>query len=112
MSDTKKDEKKVVQNYDVLELEFNPPYEYEGKKYEKLTFNFAKLKGRDYMEVKREMNDNGEFMAMSASHEDGFLYRFAAKAAGIGSDVLLDMPGNRFNEIVTAAKHFLIRSES
>jgi hypothetical protein len=97
-------------NPGVYEHTLKEPLTYAENKYEKITFNFDKLKGKDYIDVENEMADSNEFM-MIAETSRGFQYRIAAKAAGIGSDVILAMQMSDFNKIVNAARRFLTSTE-
>ncbi|MCL1903986.1 MAG: hypothetical protein FWF94_06180 [Oscillospiraceae bacterium] len=106
-----KHNKKNIDNYNTFELKLNPPHEFEGQTYTALTFDFRKLKGKDFIDVEREMNDNGEYSVRSANVEPRFLYRIAAKAGNIGSDVIENLPLGSFNKIVNAARNFLNYTE-
>ena len=86
---------------------FKKPFEYEGKTYSELTFNFERLTGKDMVSIETEMQMNNEY-ALAPEISRSFQAKMAAKAAGIGSDVLEAMPIKDFNRITNAARGFLI----
>ena len=88
---------------------FKKPFEYEGKTYEELTFDFGRLKGRDMVAIENEMQGASEY-ALAPEISTSFQSKMAARAAGIGSDVLEAMPLKDFNKITGAARRFLLDS--
>ena len=84
---------------------FKKPFEYEGKTYTELTFK--KMTGRDMVSIETEMQMNNEY-CLAPEVSRSFQAKMAAKAAGIGSDVLDAMPIKDFNRITNAARSFLI----
>lgn len=88
---------------------FKKPFEHEGKTYTELTFNFAGLKGRDMLAIETEMQAMSEY-ALAPEISANFQCKMAAKAGGIGSDVLEAMPLKDFNKITGAARSFLLDS--
>ncbi len=86
---------------------FKKPFKYEGKTYSELTFNFERLTGKDMVSIETEMQMNNEY-ALAPEISRSFQAKMAAKAAGIGSDVLEAMPIKDFNRITNAARGFLI----
>lgn len=86
--------------------QFKKPFTYEGKTYETMTFDFNKLTGRDMINFNNEMTMNNEVM-MAAEISVGFQSRMAAKASGIGLDVLERMQIKDFNNIIMRARLFL-----
>lgn len=88
---------------------FKKPFEYEGKTYEELTFDFGRLKGRDMVAIENEMQGMSEY-ALAPEISTSFQSKMAARAAGIGSDVLEAMPLKDFNKITGAARRFLLDS--
>ena len=93
-SDTKE---KVPKGAYVLTLARD--YTYEDKTYKKFVFDFERLIG--------EMTAVGEF-ALSPEISTSFLYRLAAKAAGVGSDVILHLPIREFGKVKNKAQSFLV----
>ena len=88
---------------------FKKPFEYEGRTYEELTFDFGHLKGRDMVAIENEMQGMSEY-ALAPEISTSFQSKMAARAAGIGSDVLEAMPLKDFNKITGAARRFLLDS--
>ena len=87
--------------------EFTKPYTFEDKTYTKLVFDFEKLIGDDLVAIENEMAAVGEF-ALSPEISTSFLYRLAAKAAGVGSDVILHLPIREFGKVKNKAQSFLV----
>lgn len=83
------------------------PYTYEDKTYNKFVFDFEGLIGEDLVDIETEMTAVGEF-ALSPEISTSFLYRMAAKAAGVGSDVILHLPIREFGKVKNKAQSFLI----
>lgn len=102
---------KVVTDSDTPEgayvHEFTKPYTFEEKTYTKLVFDFEKLIGGDLVAIENEMAAVGEY-ALSPEISTSFLYRLAAKAAGVGSDVIAHMPIRDFGKIKNKSRDFLI----
>ncbi|GFI08306.1 hypothetical protein IMSAGC007_00754 [Lachnospiraceae bacterium] len=102
---------KVVTDSDTPEgayvHEFTKPYTFEDKTYTKLVFDFEKLIGDDLVAIENEMAAVGEY-ALSPEISTSFLYRLAAKAAGVGSDVIAHMPIRDFGKIKNKSRDFLI----
>lgn len=102
---------KVVTDSDTPEgayvHEFTKPYTFEEKTYTKLVFDFEKLVGDDLVAIENEMAAVGEY-ALSPEISTSFLYRLAAKAAGVGSDVIAHMPIRDFGKIKNKSRDFLI----
>lgn len=102
---------KVVTDSDTPEgayvHEFTKPYTFEEKTYTRLVFDFEKLIGDDLVAIENEMATVGEY-ALSPEISTSFLYRLAAKAAGVGSDVIAHMPIRDFGKIKNKSRDFLI----
>ena len=88
---------------------FAKPFEYSGATYTELTFDFERLTGRDMVSIETEMQMNNEY-ALAPEISRNFQSKMAAKAAGIGSDVLDAMPIKDFNRITNAARDFLLNT--
>ena len=101
-SDTKE---KVPEGAYVLTLV--KPYTYEDKTYKKFVFDFESLIGEDLVDIETEMTAVGEF-ALSPEISTSFLYRLAAKAAKVGSDVILHLPIREFGKVKNKAQSFLV----
>lgn len=87
--------------------EFKKPYTYEDKTYTKLVFDFEKLIGDDLVAIENEMAAVGEF-ALSPEISTSFLYRLAARTAGVGSDVIAHLPIRDFGKIKNKSRDFLV----
>lgn len=88
---------------------FKKPFEYEGRTYTELTLNFEGLTGRDMLAIENEMQAMSEY-ALAPEISASFQCKMAARAAGIGSDVLEALPLKDFNKITGAARRFLLDS--
>lgn len=99
----------------VYSHKFKTPFKYtikQGEKmeervFETLNFNFERLTGRDMINIENEMQAMKEY-ALAPEISRSFQCKMAAKASGISSDVLENMPINEFNKITNAARDFLI----
>ena len=100
-------EKPAEGNTGVYTHVFKKPFEYAGETYTTLTFDFEKMTGRDMVSIETEMQMNNEY-CIAPEVSRSFQAKMAAKAAGIGSDVLDAMPIKDFNRITNAARSFLI----
>ena len=86
---------------------FQKPYTYEDKTYTELVFDFEILIGDDLVAIENEMAAVGEF-ALSPEISTSFLYRLAARAAGVGSDVISSLPIRDFGKIKNKSRDFLV----
>ncbi|MBE6012083.1 MAG: phage tail assembly protein [Lachnospiraceae bacterium] len=90
---------------------FKKPFEYEGKIYTEIEFDFERLTGKDMIAIDREIQANNEYV-LAAELSKSFQCKMAAKAAKtkIGSDVIEAMPLFDFNKITNAARAFLLNT--
>lgn len=90
---------------------FRKPFTYENKTYETLTFDFAKLTGRDALAIQDELDAQGKAVLVKQMN-DNYLLRVAVRACTtpIGTDVLSAAPLVEFNKIMKQARSFLLRS--
>lgn len=88
---------------------FKRPFVYCDVTYTELTFDFEHLTGRDMVAIDAEMQANGE-MLMAAEASRSCQSKIAARAAGIGADVVEAMPLGDFNRITNAVRNFLIET--
>lgn len=86
---------------------FSKPFIYEDKTYNELSLNFEKLKGKDMIAIENEMAAVGEY-ALSPEISTSFLSKMAARAAGVGSDVIENLPLRDFGKIKNESRNFLI----
>jgi len=96
-------------NKGVYNHKFKVPFEFEGKKFVVLNFNFEKMTGRDMLAIETEMQANSEY-ALDPALSRSFQSKMAARAGGIGADALEAMPMQEFMKITNAARNFLIAS--
>lgn len=91
---------------------FKEPFEYQGKKYDQLTFDFECLTGKDSLSVEAELQAIG-VMVMVPTFSGPYLIRIAARACKekIGSDALEQMRIADYNRIRSKARNFLLSSE-
>ena len=78
---------------------FKKPFEFEGKTYDKLTFDFEGLLGSDMIAVENEMAAVGEYVLSP---------EMAARAAGVGSDLIEHLPIRDFGKIKNKSRDFLV----
>jgi len=92
---------------------FKKPFVYQGKTYERLTFDFGSLTGRDSLAIENELQALGK-MVLTPEFSGEFLIRMAARACTekIGSDAMEQMPMRDYNRIRSRARTFLLRLES
>lgn len=105
----KEQEKPTGANVGVYTHKFKKPFEYENKTYTELEFDFESLTGRDMVSIETEMQMNNEY-ALAPEISRNFQAKLAAKAAGIGGDVMDAMPIKEFNRITNAARDFLLNT--
>lgn len=86
---------------------FAKPFNYADKTVTEMEFRFEDLTGRDMLGIEREMQDMQEY-ALAPEISSNFQCKLAAKAAGVGSDMLESLPLKDFNRITNAARNFLI----
>lgn len=91
---------------------FNKPFEYQGKTYDSLTFDFDCLTGKDSLAVEEELQAKG-IMVMVPAFSGAYLIRIAARACTerIGSDALEQMRIADYNRIRSRTRNFLMSSE-
>lgn len=90
---------------------FKKPFKHENKEYSVLYFDFEGLTGNDMMAIEQELTITKGISVMVPSMSGPFLVAMAARAAGIGQDILLAMPIYEVNRIRAKARSFLLNSE-
>ena len=125
MSDTKNEIKKEEPKVDELGAafdaaredasgtylhKFRKPFEWQGKKYETLAFDFDGLTGRDFIAIDKEVTMKGSTAIVPALSVP-FLIAMSARAAGVGSDMIEGMPIHEVNKIYTKARNFMLRAD-
>jgi hypothetical protein len=91
---------------------FRKPFEYDGKQYREMTFDWVSLTGEDGLSIENEMQQLGKPVVVPTFSGE-YLIRLAAKACTekIGSDAFKQMPISDYNKIRNAARSFLLKSE-
>lgn len=99
---------------------FQEPFTYQGETYEKLTFNWKSLSGRDSVSIERELL-NRNITTVIAEFTPEYLSAMAARACTyrnsdgfrtINTDALYELPMPEFRAICNAARRFLMQSGS
>lgn len=92
---------------------FPTPFHFESKSYTELTFDWNKLTGVDGLAIENEMQALGKPVIVPTFSGE-YLVRMAARACTekIGSDTITAMPLADYNRIRSAARSFLLKSES
>lgn len=105
-------EKEAEQSAYTYTHKFHKPYEYQGKTYQELTFDWGKLTGRDGLAIENEMQQIGKAIIVPTFSGE-YLIRLAARACTVpvGADAFENMPISDFNKIRSAARSFLLKSE-
>lgn len=99
---------------------FQEPFTYQGTTYEKLTFNWKALTGKDSVAIERELLGRNvttvlaeftpEYLAAMAVR--ACTYRNADGFRTVTTDTLYALPLPEFRTICAAARRFLMRSGS
>lgn len=99
---------------------FKKPFTYEGRTYEKLTFLWDSLSGKDSVAIERELLGRG-LTTVIAEFTPEYLAAMAARACTyrdsngfrtINTDTLYAMPIREFRRICGAARSFLLHAGS
>lgn len=106
----KKEAEKAVDTYI---HKFRKPFSFEGKTYEELTFAWGDLTGEDALAIEDELQAMNKPVIVP-TFSGPYLIRMAARACTekIGEDTIRAMPIAEFNRIRSAARNFLVKSES
>ena len=86
---------------------FSEPFEYGKKKYQTLNFYFNRLKGRDMIAVENEMMALNE-VSLAPEISTSYQSKLAARAAGVGSPMIEDLPLEDFKTITDKTRDFLL----
>lgn len=99
---------------------FQEPFTYQGVTYEKLTFHWRSLSGKDSVSIERELL-NRNVTTVLAEFTPEYLAAMAARACTyrssdgfrtVNTDLLYALPLPEFRAICAAARRFLLRSGS
>lgn len=90
---------------------FATPFEFEGKTYESLTFEWGSLTGNDFLNIEAEIVSMGKAL-ISPEFSSEFLVRMASRACTeqLGSDAITATPIGDFNRIRGRARSFLLNT--
>lgn len=91
---------------------FKKPFEWDGKIYGQLTFDFDSLTGRDTLAIERELNAN-RIMVVVRTLSAEFQVRAAARACTekIGIDALEALPAKDFEKIMNHVRNFFASAD-
>lgn len=105
-------EQEAAESEFIYTHKFKRPFEYEGKTYKELSFDWDKLTGKDGLSIENEMQAMGKAVIVPTFSGE-YLIRFAAKACSepIGADAFEFMKIADYNKIRSAARSFLLKSE-
>lgn len=105
-------EKEAAESGYTYTHKFKKPFEYQGKTYEEMTFDWGKLTGRDGLAIENELQQIGK-VAIVPQFSGEYLIRLSARACTvpIGADAFEAMPISDYNKIRSAARSFLLKSE-
>ena len=105
-------EQEAVQSSTIYEHKFGKPFNYNGKSFDSLTFDFESLTGKDSLAIEDELAAQGKIVVVPQFSAQ-YLVRLAAKACTekIGVDALEQMALGDYNRIRSAARSFLLKSE-
>jgi len=99
-------------NLGLFTVEFKKPFEFMGKSYTELSFDFDSLSGQDCLDIGNELAARG-VTVVAPEFSTEYQRVFAAKACTqrLSSDAFPLMPAKKFLTIVRAARTFLLIAE-
>lgn len=98
---------------------FKTPFQYEGRTYEKLTFDWESLSGRDSLDIEAELRKRGINLVVPA-YTGAYLTGMAARACTerntkgkrfVTNAMIQSMPLGAFQKICGSARTFLLLAE-
>ena len=98
-------EKEAEQSAYTYVHKFRKPYEYEGKTYEELTFDWGSLTGRDGLAIENELQQIGKAVIVPTFSGEYHPHGSRACTVPIGPDAFENMPLSDFNK-TSAARSF------
>ena len=103
----------ALESTSAVTVQLSRPFTYEGETYAELRFDWDKLTGEDSLSIENELQAQGKFV-VAPTFSGEYLVRMAARActAKIGQDLIRALPISDYNRIRSAARSFLLRSES
>lgn len=105
-------EEKATESEFTYTHKFRKPFEYQGKTYNELTFEWENLTGKDGLNIETELQQMGK-VVVAPTFSGEYLVRMAAKACTepIGADAFESMKLSDYNKIRSSARSFLLKSE-
>lgn len=100
--------------------EFKKPFTYEGRTYERLSFDWESLSGKDSVAIERELLSRG-IAVVNAGFTPEYLAAMAARSCTYRNDdgfrtvttnMIYALPLVEFRKICIAARNFLLRAGS
>ena len=103
--------KKSVKSAKLYVHKFEEPFVYEEQTYTEITFDFAKLRGRDATSLEDELAGEGRYV-LSPEISDIYLSKVAVRASNptITFDAMEELPYIDFKKITNSARNFLTKS--
>ena len=96
----------LVKRFGTVHIPLSAPFEWCGKRYEEIDLSFETLTGRDMEAVDDEIGAYG-LRGLVPAYSRLYQRLLAARAAGVPSDMLENLPLVDYNAIITAAQNFL-----
>lgn len=103
----------AAESISAVTVQLSRPISYEGKAYTELRFDWDRLTGEDSLAIENELQAQGKFV-VAPTFSGEYLVRMAARACTemIGQDLIRSLPISDYNRIRSAARSFLLNSES
>ncbi len=98
---------------------FKKPFQWKGRMFDSLTFDWTTLSGRDHLEIENEIMMKGRTLVIPAYTGD-FLSGMAARACterdekgrrAIDGQAIMELPMGDFQAITRSARNFLLHAE-
>ncbi|MCL2487347.1 MAG: hypothetical protein FWE80_01550 [Oscillospiraceae bacterium] len=106
-------ERQAADAEDIFVLKFKTPFEWQGKAYGELRFDWESVDGSKCLAIEKEMNKMGDPVILE-EYNGLYLIKFAAMACStekIGSDAIESMRSKDFKRIKGAARSFFLKPE-
>lgn len=85
------------------------PFTWEGKTYTHLDLDFGSLRGKDMEQIEEEIISSGESLQMIPEMTSSYLFKVAAKAAGVHHSVIENLPFTDALKVKIKARNFILR---
>ena len=90
----------------MITIKLSQEVEFEGKKYTELSMDYDKLTGRDIMSAEKEASVVAGRPVVDV--DKTYQAVLAAKASGVVSDMIFNLPAKDFVSVVGTAQDFLL----